>query len=54
MNQVSIKIQSPQLNVDVVMPEGKALKYLKRMKKIIKTNMKVQTQIIQKDEDKRK
>jgi len=54
MNKVSIKIQSPQLCVDVIMPEGKALTYLKRIKKSGLKNMKIVTQKIEKDENKRK
>ena len=54
MNKVSIKIESPQLSVDVVMPEGKAFTYLKRINKSGLTNMKIVTKIIEKDENKHK
>ena len=48
MNKVSIKIQSPQLSVDAIMPEGKAFTYLKRIKKSGLKDMKIVTQIIEK------
>lgn len=52
MKQVSIKIESPFFNADVVMEEKKALKYLKNFYKenYKKGGIKVTTKVIE-DED---
>lgn len=44
--KVNIKVDHPDFQCDVTMPEGKALKYLKNIKKSLKENIKVVTKTI--------
>jgi len=46
LDNISIKITSPKLNVDIVMPEDKALKYLKKINKLVPSDLKVVTKVV--------
>jgi len=45
--KISIKIDSPEFKVDIVMPQDKALKYLKTVYKTVKTGLKVTTKEVE-------
>jgi len=51
MVKVNVVVEHPDFSCDVTMPQTKALKFLKSIKRILKENIKVVTKEIKKDEN---
>lgn len=50
-NKVHIKIDHPDFKADCILPEGKALTYLKRIKKNLVDNLSVVTRVLKPGEE---
>jgi len=50
MAKVRIQVSHPEFKADTILPEGKALTYLKRLKKTFKDNLSVISTVVTKED----